>query len=365
MKANNLGGGFNRQEVPVNPDMIVLGRESRGLSQKMFATALGIVQATVSKMEAAMLPVSDDMLERIATVLGYPLHFFRQQGGLFGVGVAEIFHRKRQDVPKKVLSCVYAQMDIRMRNLHTLLQSGDLPVDVSRIEVEDYDGDAEEVARLVRAAWHIPRGPIKDLTSTLEDRGVVIVPFDFGTKRIDAISRWIPTLPPVIFVNKDIPKDRYRSSVAHELGHIIMHTLPHPDIEDQANKFAAELLLPAQSVIADLTDLSISKLSALKRYWRVSMAMQLKRAEDLQTITHNQARYMWTQLSQAGYKTREPVELDVDGEEPSLVQELIQAHREDLRYSDADLAELLALTEDEFAVIYLQPRRKKGLYVVQ
>ena len=56
----------------------------------------------------------------------------------------------------------------------------------------------------------------------------MVISVDFETPRIDAISRWMPGLPPLFFVNKDIPKDRYRYSLTHELGHVVMHALGCP-----------------------------------------------------------------------------------------------------------------------------------------
>ena len=46
-------------------------------------------------------------------------------------------------------------------------------------------------------------------------------------------------------------------------------------------------------------------LAVLKKYWRVSMASILVRAKSLGTITANQARYLWTQMSRAGYRLRD------------------------------------------------------------
>ncbi len=350
---------------PVNPDMVILGRESRGLSQKSLADELGVTQGRISKIEAGLLPVPDELLESLSAVLRYPAHFFVQEGGITGVGIAEVFHRKRQDVPKKVLDKIHAQMDIRLRHVSELLRSVEIPCELRRLDIDEYDGRVEEIARLVRASWRMPRGPVPDLTLTIEDAGVVVVPIDFKTPRIDAISRWIPGLPPLFFVNQHSPKDRYRFSLAHELGHIIMHALPTPEVEEQADRFAAEFLLPERDVRSDLTDLTLAKLAQLKLYWKTSMAALLKRAEDLGTITTYRARQLWSQMSTAGYKRHEPVELDPGGERPSLLKELIEAHRKELGYSTSDLGEMLALYEDEVESIYLQDGTRTKLKLLR
>jgi len=354
----------SRKKV-VNPDMVILARESRGLSQKVLAEYLGVAQSRLSMIEMGLRPISDELFEQLAVTLNYPPTFFFQEGRISGVGIAEVFHRKRQRVSKHVLDKIYALIEIRLRHIRTLLQSVEISCSVPQLDIDDYGGEVEAVARAVRAHLQVSRGPIQDLTQTLEDAGVLVIQFDFETSLVDAISRWIPTMPPLFFVNSRSPKDRYRFSLAHELGHVIMHVLPNPDMEEQANRFAAEFLLPEREVRSDLHDLTLARLSILKRYWRVSMAALLKRAGDLGTITPNQARYLWAQMARAGYKTREPVELDVTGEKPQLLHDLVATHREELGYSLDDLREILPLNEEELRSWYLADSAQPPLRIVR
>lgn len=355
--------GNNRKKA-VNPNMVILAREARGLSQKRLAEALGVKQSLISMIELRERSVSEDLLKEFSQVLNYPPHFFLQEGDLVGVGITEVFHRKRQNVPKYVLAKIYAQMELRLRHIKVLLKSLDIQCDIPNFRIDKYGGDAREIARMVRASLRIPRGPVQDLTQILEDAGVLVIQFDFETPLVDAISRWIPLLPPLFFVNQISPKDRYRWSVAHELGHVVMHESPNPDMEEQANQFASEFLLPERDVYVHLQDLDLVKLTVLKRYWKVSMAALLKRAEDLNAISPNRARYLWTQMSRAGYKTREPIELDVTGEKPQLLHEIIEAHTNELGYSEEDLQEILALNLDELEQQYLQDPSQPYLRVI-
>ncbi len=337
-----------------NPAMVILGRESRGLSQEGLAERLGVTQGRVSKIEAGLLPVPDDLLDGLSRVLDYPRQFFFREGAAIGVGIAELFHRKRQDVPKKTLSKLHARIALRLREATDLLRATEIPCNVPRMDIDAYDGRADDIARLVRAGWRLPRGPIHDLVTALEDAGVVVVPMDFETPKVDAISRWLPGLPPFFFVNQAIPKDRCRFSLAHELAHVVMHDLANPDMERQANQFAAELLLPEREVRADLSDLSLAKLALLKRYWKVSMSALLKRAEDLGTVTPRRARALWAEMARAGYNRREPVELDPGGEQPILLHELVETHITELGYTESDMGSLVALNPGELWALYLQ-----------
>ena len=286
-----------------------------------------------------------------------------QQRPIYGVGLVEVFHRKRQSISIKTMDKVYSLIDIRTTEISRMLKGVDIgTLDFPHFDIDDYDGSAKEVARLVRAKWRIPHGPIQNVTSYFEHARGIIIPFDFETNSIDAISHWLPGLPPLFFVNKYLPTDRIRFSLCHELGHIVIHQQsPTPEIEKQANSFAAEFLMPQRDVTPYLVDLSIEKLASLKPYWKVSMSALLKRAVDLKVITQRHGRTLWMQLSKAGYKIREPMELDIQSEPPTLLKEILRTYIDDMGYNMPELAKLFNLFENEFQNIYLDKNDRSHL----
>lgn len=160
--------------------------------------------------------------------------------------------------------------------------------------------------------------------------------------------------------------DRIRFTLAHEIGHLIMHQIPpsdNSDIEKEADMFAAEFLMPKEAISYSLSDLSLQKLAALKPYWKVSMAALLKRAADLGKITQRQARYFWTQMGKKGYRIQEPPELTPPTETPWLLEEIIKVHKNDLKYSLSDLCNAISINENEFLSIY--PHNSSHLRLVK
>jgi Zn-dependent peptidase ImmA (M78 family)/transcriptional regulator with XRE-family HTH domain len=341
----------------VNPAMIVLARESRGLTQAELARQLGTSQATISKIEGGLAGVSADMVVSLSDELKYPLGFFHLRDQIVGPGIGELFHRKRQTIPNKVLAKIHAHINIRRMNVERLLRAAELPVSqIPHIDPDEYDGRIEDIAREVRAAWGLPHGPVINVCRAVEDAGGLIVPCHFETQMVDAISQWVPRLPPLFFVNMNVPHDRLRLNLAHELAHLVLHRLPRPEAEEEAMRFAAEFLMPERDIRPELSDLTIPKLASLKLRWRVSMAALARRARELGKLTDSRYRSLIIKMNTAGFKTREPVELDVRDERPSLLQELIDAHRKDLGYSIADISELLSLTEQEVKSFYFGRR---------
>ena len=60
----------------LNPKMIVLARESRGITQTELADRLQISQGKFSKIENGLAPVSLHMMERLIHFLKYTKEFF-------------------------------------------------------------------------------------------------------------------------------------------------------------------------------------------------------------------------------------------------------------------------------------------------
>lgn len=341
------------------PELLTLARHSCGLTQSDFARGAEVSQALVSRIEDGTRTPSEEVVARFADALGYPTEFFYLNDPIYGAGIGELYHRKRQSISAKALAKLHAQINIRRFHVARLLRAVDwIEVDLPVVEQDLPQLAPEEAARRLRARWHLPMGPVQSVSRVVESAGIIIIPFDFETPLVDAVGQWVPSLPPLIFVNVAIPQDRLRWTVMHEVGHLVLHhglTLSEigPDIEDQANRFSSEFLMPGKEIRPQLLDLSLPKLAQLKRQWRVAMSALLKRASDLNTITKRRAEVLWTEIGKAGYRTREPRELDVHGETPgALLGEMLRLYREDLKYSTEELAALFAVRPESVRSMY-------------
>ncbi|WP_315821350.1 ImmA/IrrE family metallo-endopeptidase [Paraflavitalea speifideaquila] len=220
------------------------------------------------------------------------------------------------------------------------------------------DGNPAICAKFLRDFWRIPKGRIANLTKYIEDNGVVIIALDLG--ELDGFSTFFNGSIPVIFVNKNLSPDRYRLTVSHELGHLVLHFGNKigldRDLEHEAYEFAIEFLIPENNVRPYLTRLTIEKLADLKGYWYVSMAALLKYANTLGMVTGNQYRYLWTQIGSLGYRKKEPV--NIPSETPGIINEIISAYLSDLGYSKEELASTLHISVPELERVYLHSRVK-------
>jgi Zn-dependent peptidase ImmA (M78 family)/transcriptional regulator with XRE-family HTH domain len=342
-----------------NHHMLTLAREARGLTQTELASLLDFGQGTLSKYETGFLAPPNDVVDQLSEKLDFPADFFFERGVPYGLPP---FHfRRRKKLSTKTLGRIVAEMNIRRLHLKKLLISFSVKTNglIPEIDLDDYRGRAkarlttEDVARLVREMWMVRSGPIDNLIALLEENGGVVIPCDFGTDLLDAMSQRIDGMPVMFFVNIDAPADRLRHTLAHELGHMVMHTLTvksDEEMEAEADAFAGAFLLPADEIRPQLRKFDLRQLANMKCYWRVSMAAIALRAEYLKLITPYQSKMFWIEMGKLGYRKREPNE--PPKEQPKLLRKMVAFHMNTLGYSASEMAKLLRLKGREFLDMY-------------
>ncbi len=341
-------------QATINPQMILLAREARGMSQSDLAERLNSYKASVSRLEHGDGPVDENTLIALAEATHYPPQFFMQKGEILPVNLS---YRKRKQVPAKLLTPIEAQMNIIRNHVQLIINGiGSADTTLPIFEVTEKT-TPEQIANLVRKSWRVPAGPIENLSRLMEDKGILISSFDFATDRVDSRSMLTDNNQPIIFLNRNLLGDRQRFSLAFELGHLIMHTyctVAHDrDINHEANLFAAEFLMPAKDILPDYKDgITLSLLGELKRKWKVSMISLLYRADDLGLLTPNQKRYLVQQFNDQKIRRREPPQLDVPKENPQRIRQLITELMQKARLNIFQLCTLLAIEHDDYIAYY-------------
>ena len=335
----------------MNPQMLTLLRESRGYSGAQLAQLSGVPQPTLSRIENGLAVPDEERLQKIADALEYPVDAFSWTDPIYGFGSAAFYHRKQQTLPQTALRRIQAQVNLTRMRLDRLLRSIDIerryPMPV--LHVEDY-GSPSEVARAVRALWKMPIGPIQNIMAAVESAGIVVLHADFQSPKISAVSiDHVGVYPALMILNSNLTGDRERFTVAHELGHLVMHDelTTSEEAEAEADAFAAEFLMPAVEIRAQLRNITLQRAAQLKVVWRVAMSAIIRRARDLGLIDDRRYKSLNVSISQKGWRKAEPV--DVGRDEPSVVSSLLGVHLGEHGYSVEELAEVVALRPAEFS----------------
>jgi len=339
-----------------NHELLQVARQYRGLNQRDLASSIGLDPGALSRIENGLINPSEELIALFSKTLNFPQSYFAMSDRVYGLPVSvHPMYRKKASVSQKDLDKISAEMNIRIMHLRRMLQAvehvPELPL--PKLDVEEYQ-DIEEIAQLVRRTWLIPAGPLSDLTSYVERAGCFVIQTDLSFAAVDGVTLSVTGMPPCIFLNRNLTSDRLRFTLAHELGHIIMHRVPTPKMEDEANAFAGALLMPAKDIgnYFTMTKIDLKRLAVLKLEWKMAMAALLYRAKELGYLSDTQNRYLWQQFSINKIRLKEPPELDFEPEMPTVMPKVINAHLQNLGYSLGELSSLLKMSEAEISDLY-------------
>jgi len=338
-----------RDEKRFQPEMLSLARKIQGFTQSELHNKSGISQAHLSKIEQGLQIPTDDLVEKLSQTLGFPVDFFFQNNRYFPPITP--FHRKRTSLGKKAQEQAEAIANLKRIHLEKLLVSFDTGKMIPKLDIEEY-GTPEKVAQVLRTYLQLPRGPIENLVMVLEDHGVFIFLEDFVSMQLAGFTLIGNDTTPIIFINKEFPGDAERLTIAHELGHIVMHAIISKSAEDEAWRFAAEFMMPKADISFELRKArKVADFADLKRKWKISMLALMRRSHELNFIVDTHYRYLMQAM--ARYRIEEPVL--TPQEIPSLFDELIAQYKNEYDYSDDEIAQVLTIYKEMYQDLYGSP----------
>jgi Zn-dependent peptidase ImmA (M78 family)/DNA-binding XRE family transcriptional regulator len=302
-----------------------MARASRQMTLAQLAAKTGLSTPTLSRIEQGLRDVADYEVKILAEAVGYPAEAMFEPLPAESLGLPGFYHRKLCAAGERKVCGVEGRClmaSIGLRNLLKLVRL-ETPYSIPKLDRDDYGGDPEKAAAHVRLLWQMPRGPILNLIEVIERAGGLIIHCDFGVDEMDALYQPAPHLPPLFWMNSNKPFDRARFSLAHELGHVVMHHVytEAAKAEDEANQFASAFLMPRADFRSEcLMRLDFPALAQLKQRWRVSMAAIARRSHDLRAISDFQYRNLLIKMS-----SMRKVELyPISPETPRLLAGLLQ-----------------------------------------
>lgn len=309
------------------PERLRMAREMKGLSQSQVAGD-EVTSAAVSQYERGLATPSTSVLAGLAERLGVRPEFFTVRDDETDVPA---YFRSLRSAPSGERKRARHSVQLVRQITYVLEQRVKFPaLDVPRVPVDDPNDKITPAtaARLVRDRWNLSPGPIDNVVRLVERHGVIVAVLESGHDRIDAFSVAFADRPVIVMSAAKGKRDRSRLDVAHELGHLVMHSpadRAEKLVEGQANAFAAELLMPADEIRHELpATFDLPQLIALKRRWQVSIAALLYRARTLEVMSATAYTQAMKVMSARGWRRHEPADLGAP-ETPALLRKAIEA----------------------------------------
>ena len=285
---------------------IRLVREWRGLMVKDLAERVGVTSSYVSKAELGQTQVTGRALEDFAAALSVRPGLLTRE---IPTQLSEGIHfRSQSRVTQRARKRAIANMNLVghvLGQMVATLGDADFPRVLPEYDVDRLEGGAVEAAQLVRRQWRLD-GPIVDMAGVLEAVGVIVLPLPADLIGIDALTVRVDTdgIVAVLGIRDDVPEDRKRHTLAHELGHLVMdQQSPQPSakaVEERADMFAGEFLAPYDEIgpeLEGITPAQVDVLHALRARWGVSLPALVRRAYLGGAINETQYRYWFRVLN--------------------------------------------------------------------
>jgi Zn-dependent peptidase ImmA (M78 family)/transcriptional regulator with XRE-family HTH domain len=345
-------------------EVLETARRAKGMTQAELAEAAGVTQAALSRYEHDLRAPEPEVLEQLAAALGITTAVLGHGGRMEG-GIAVGAHmRRRATARPTVWRQLEAQLNMTRLHASRLFEEVSMRADRQVPTFDPIDVEPRDAARLLRAQWRMPVGPVRSLVTWMEAAGILVVEDEFGpSARVDGLSQWAGAHP-LVMVNAAAPTDRKRWTLAHELGHLVLHSdLLDENAESQANAFAAEVLMPADEIRSSLRGLTLGRLVDLKRYWGVSIAALIERAHALGMVSAAERTAFYKTLSARGMRTTEPASAELTPEVPRLARHIADSLAE-RGLGPSEVARLAGFANAEQNRLFVASRAERPLRVV-
>jgi len=304
-------------------------RLAQNLSQLELAEQSGVASGAISMIESGAIDVPESAIAAIARALDCePKYLERPSSGT--VSTRPLL-RAYADAPKRAVDAIEADNGVAidaakylgLTLVANVLDHTGLPLFEGDLNDEI---EIEQFALQVRtSAGLAPESVVGNSMRTAERLGCVVLPIDSAMGRHLGVSMRTDDVA-VIRVSRpshvsglSIPGDRQRFTVAHELGHLVLHhSTEQPrnpaqaaKVEREANRFASAFLVPGDPVLQDLSALggkvTLTTLSKLKEKWGFAIKAFVIRFEQLGVIDDDHARSLYKQISARKWNKSEPV----------------------------------------------------------
>ncbi|NQT86005.1 ImmA/IrrE family metallo-endopeptidase [bacterium] len=340
-------------------ERIRLARRRAGLSLRSLAPAVGVSHAAISKYERDEDVPSSGVLQRLAKALDVKIDFFFRT---VQVSLSTPQYRALKRVPAKVKDSILADVQERLERYiateeiigGTAEADADLPR--QKWQVDSLE-QAEDAAARLRKRWKLGLDEIENVVALLEEKGIKIALVD-PRNGFDALTLLVNDAVPAIALSRDMPGDRQRFNVCHELGHLVMDCARDVDEEKAAHRFATAFLVPADTARAVLGEarhkIGLHELYLLKHRFGLSMQAWIYRAKDLGILGAPDVAAFFQEFGKRGWCKAEPGE-PYPSEEPRRMERLVtRAIAEDI-ISLSRGAELMGVSLAQFRRLVGRP----------
>jgi transcriptional regulator with XRE-family HTH domain len=294
-------------------------RLARNLTLDELAAQIGgiVTKQALSKYEQNQAQPSPLVLTKLSAALGVKANYFLSSSQITVKFVAyrkatSLLQREKARVESVVSQCLEDR--VRIQTLIGQTKTDIIPWNQLRISSLE---DTEKQANYMRMLWELGTSPISNVVGAFEEHQLCVLSIK-ADEKFDGISALgcdsgSNILAGAIVSRQDVPGERQRLNLTHELGHLVMKIPDNIDEEKAAFRFGSAFLAPADRLIKQIGSkrsyIDIAELLILKKQFGISLQALLRRMLDLGIINDSYYRRWCIYISKTGWKKQEPDEL--------------------------------------------------------
>lgn len=313
-----------------NPERLREIRIAKKMTLAQLAKELGITKQAVSKYECGKSIPSSDVINKLIRIMDIPIQFLTKKSIEHTGADTLLFFRTLSSTTKTQMEFA----EIISRWGYEILHGMNSIESIDEINLPEFEASMSipQKACFLREYWGIGSLPVENMISLLEKNGIFVLAVSDSEIKTDAYSRVISDIPIVVLNESKGTAVRQRFSLAHELGHLVLHRhltraefeVREKEIEDEASLFASNFLMPPANFSALVVSPKLDRFLELKREWRVSIAAMIYHCRQLEIIDDKKTRALQMQLSKRWGRKTEPLDDELSYEKPVYLSEHIK-----------------------------------------
>ena len=291
---------------------------SMSLDELVAATGGIVSKVALSKYERNIIKPSNRVLNSLAKAFNVKIISLVSPPD---IRVEFIAYRNGSALSKKeqanVESLVTSKLEDMIKIQDLLFHNSKPNLPLKHFQIKSLP-DVETASVELREKWKLGLDPISSITQSLENNFIHTISLK-SDKSFDGISALAYSqsasggqLKAAAVVSKtNIPGERQRLNLAHELGHIVLDISPDVDEERAAFRFGGAFLAPADTIYKIVgrrrNHFQIRELYLLKKIFGISIQSLLFRLKDLDIISSSSFSMWFRIINKNNWKKNEPM----------------------------------------------------------
>lgn len=264
-------------------------RQQAHMSQEHLAQMVGLTKMAISNYESGKREADSSVVIKLARALGVSASRLLATPNA-SVQITHGAFRKQSKMGINAQALLFGQIDRYLNRFYNALQIvGSLALPEHQpTEKVPYSGDIEAAGQFIRQYLKLSlNGPVGNITDIIENQGIIVCQLHVEDTHFSGINGMINGRPYIV-VNSNMPAERQRFTVIHELSHILFSFADEDEEEKAVDGIAGAFLFPSSDVYRELGTKRTNirgDLRSIQREYGIAMQSILIRAKQCGVIT--------------------------------------------------------------------------------